>query len=466
MMDVRLIFCRMSAFTVCVIISSDFTVKKNTVMNVENTMCSFDELDLDERLIRAISDLEYRKPTTVQQKVIPEALLGRDVMAGAPTGTGKSAAFLIPAIQHLLDFPRKRKTGARILILTPTRELAIQIGEAAVSLAKYTDLAVAYVIGGVGYEEQEKSFADGVDILVATPGRLMEYIRNHAFVGQTIEMLIIDEADRMLDLGFIDDVSAVSRAASKRKQTLLFSATLEGIGIEKFAMEVLKDPERILVDAPRSEKRKIPQYYYYADDVAHKNQLLLKLISDDKISKALIFVKTKEQLASLRSFLEANEVKCSYLRGEMEQEKRIRALEMFTKGETRFMIATDVASRGLDVPDISHVINYDLPFSADVYVHRIGRTARAGKKGIAINLVEAHDLMKVGKFERYTGEKIERRVMEGLRNKTRIAQFGTKKRSDKKDALKNKERKHKKVRTRDRLSKGKPRKFSSPQQQN
>ncbi len=424
-------------------------------MTDENTITNFDDFDLDENLLEAISNIGYLKPTTVQQRVIPEALMGKDIMAGAPTGTGKSAAFLIPSIQHLLDFPRKKKIGARVLILTPTRELAIQIGEAAEKLAEQTDLVVSYVIGGVGYEEQEKAFEDGVDILVATPGRLMEYIRNHAFVGQTIEMLVIDEADRMLDLGFIDDVSNISKAAYKRKQTLLFSATLEGLGIEKFATEVLTDPVRIFVDAPRSEKRKIPQYYYYADNIEHKNQLLLKLITSDVVSKCLIFVKTKEQLSALRNFLDTNNIKCSYLKGEMEQEKRIKAFEMFTTGETKFMVATDVASRGLDVPDISHVINYDLPFSADVYVHRIGRTARAGKKGVAINLVEAHDIQKIGKFGRYTGEQIERRVMDGLRNKTKIAQFNKKKKDDKKTTRKDKDRKHKKVRARDRISKGK-----------
>lgn len=426
-------------------------------MTDEKIITSFEDFDLDEDLLSAIAEMQYIKPTTVQQKVIPEALLGKDVMAGAPTGTGKSAAFLIPSIQHLIDFPRKKKTGARILILTPTRELAIQIGENAEKLASHTHLVVSYIIGGVGYEEQEKAFDDGVDIVVATPGRLIEYIRNQAFVGQTIEMLVIDEADRMLDLGFIDDVSRISQATSKRKQTLLFSATLEGLGIEKFSAEILRDPTRIYVDAPRSEKRKIPQYYYYADSLDHKKQLLLKLLADEKLTKSLIFVKTKEQLSLLRSFLDSNNVACSYLKGEMDQEKRIKAFDMFSRGEHKFMIATDVASRGLDVPDISHVINFDLPYSADVYVHRIGRTARAGKKGIAINLVEAHDLQKIGKFERYTGESIERRVLEGLKPKTKIAQFNKKKRTDKEDTKKNSERKHKKVRTRARLNKGKHR---------
>ncbi|MBQ8708570.1 MAG: ATP-dependent RNA helicase SrmB [Succinivibrionaceae bacterium] len=412
----------------------------------------FEDFDLDEALLAAVAEAGYRKPTTVQSETIPEALMGRDIMAGAPTGTGKSAAFLLPCLQHLIDFPRRRKSGARILILTPTRELAIQIGEHARMLSSHCSFNIEYVIGGVGYEQQEKAFADGVDILVATPGRLMEYVRNHAFVGSTVEILVIDEADRMLDMGFIDDVGRISDAASRRSQTMLFSATLEGIGLEKFASAVLEDPVRINSEAPRSEKKKIPQYYYYADSLEHKNRLLASLLSRQEVSKAIVFVKSREQLAKLRSFLDSSGVGAVYLQGEMEQTKRLKAFEGFSSGEFRFMVATDVASRGLDVPDVSHVFNYDMPYSADVYVHRIGRTARAGKKGVAISLVEAHDFQKIASFERYTGEKIERRVIRELRPVTRMPEFNRKKR--KKDSPKPEKRV--KQRLRNALNKGKP----------
>jgi ATP-dependent RNA helicase SrmB len=412
----------------------------------------FEDFDLDDALLAAVSDAGFKKPTTVQSEAIPEALMGRDIMAGAPTGTGKSAAFLLPCLQHLIDFPRRKRDGARILILTPTRELAIQIGENAKQLSSHCNFSIEYIIGGVGYEHQEQSFAAGVDIIVATPGRLMEYVRNRAFLGSTIEILVIDEADRMLDMGFIDDVGKISDATSRRKQTMLFSATLEGIGLEKFASAVLNDPVRINSQSPRSEKRKIPQYFYYADDLDHKNRLLEHILRQEELSKTLVFVKSREQMAKLRSFLDGKGIKAAYLQGEMEQDKRIKAFESFSNGEISLLVATDVASRGLDVPDISHVINYDLPYSADVYVHRIGRTARAGKKGVAINLVEAHDYLKVSKFERYTGEKIERRVFDELRPVTRIPQFTKKKKKDEKKVV----RKKVKNRKRDTLNKGRP----------
>ena len=429
----------------------------------------FEEFELDDSLLAAVADAGFTKPTTVQSEAIPEALMGRDIMAGAPTGTGKSAAFILPCLQHLIDFPKRKRDGARILILTPTRELAIQIGDQTRQLSSHCSFSVEYVIGGVGYEQQEQAFADGVDIIVATPGRLMEYIRNKAFVGSTVEILVIDEADRMLDMGFIDDVGKISDATSRRGQTMLFSATLEGIGLEKFAASVLNDPVRINSQAPRSEKRKIPQYFFYADNLEHKNKLLEHILRLEQVSKALVFVKTREQMAKLRSFLDSAGISAAYLQGEMEQEKRIKAFESFSRGDNSILVATDVASRGLDVPDITHVINYDMPYSADVYVHRIGRTARAGKKGVAVNLVEAHDYLQLAKFERYTGEKIERRVIDELRPVTRIPQFKRKKKKEDKPA----ERKRVKNRQRDSLNKGRPdfrakkaRKENSSQQEN
>ncbi len=412
----------------------------------------FADLDIDESLLQAVAAAGYSRPTTVQTEAIPEALMGHDLMVGAPTGTGKTAAFLLPCIQHLLDFPRRKIRGPRILILTPTRELAMQIGEAAETLSAGCGVEVAYVIGGVGYEEQEKAFADAVDIIVATPGRLMEYVRNHAFPGKTVEILIIDEADRMLDMGFIDDVGDISRAVDRRSQTMLFSATLEGLGLEKFAAEVLHDPVRISSSAPRSEKRKIPQRFYYADSLDHKNRLLRHLLQQEEVGKALIFVKTREQLAQLRSFLQSSGIQAAYLQGEMEQEKRSAALASFSSGQVPFLVATDVASRGLDVPDITHVINYDLPYSADVYVHRIGRTARAGRKGTALNLVEAHDYPRLARFERYTGERISRRVIQELRPETRIPQFRGKRKKEEEPEP----RKRTKDRLRNRRDKGKP----------
>lgn len=417
----------------------------------------FSDFNIDESILRAIDELNYVRPTSIQKEVIPEALLGKDILACAPTGTGKSASFLIPILQYLKDFPRRKRNGANVLILAPTRELAIQIGEHASKLAKYMRIRVEYVIGGVDYKDQQESFSDGIDILVSTPGRLMEYVRNKAFLGRTIEILVIDEADRMLDMGFIDDVGRIAEETYKRKQTMLFSATLEGKYIENFA-QVLNNPIRIDVeDAPRSEKGKINQYMYYADNIEHKNMILLNLLNSETVSKSIIFVKTKEKLQELRRFLESNNVKFVYIQGELAQEKRIDAIDKFQQGIINVLLATDVASRGLDVANISHVFNYDLPFSADVYLHRIGRTARAGKKGVAINIVEAHDYPLIAKFQRYTKEDINRRVIKGLEPKTKIPVFKNKKKDKKKDKTKVKI----KNRLRNQLSKGKPKKKNS-----
>lgn len=406
----------------------------------------FDELDLSEILLANIAELGFKKVTTIQQSVIPAALLGHDLMACAATGTGKTAAFLIPILQYLIDFPHQRGVkGARVLVLAPTRELAMQIGEHAKALAKNTKIKIAYIIGGVGYDEQEQAFADHTDLIVATPGRLNEYIRNKAFVGRTINILVIDEADRMLDLGFIDEVNAIADATYKRKQTMLFSATLEGKGVSTFE-KVLNHPDRFFVDSPRSEKKKIHQYMYYADHREHKDQLLIHILKDSLVKRAIVFIKKKERVVELKSFLDSQNIRCVALQGNLDQDKRIVAIQKFQSGEINVLIATDVASRGLDLPDISHVINYDLPYSADVYVHRIGRTARAGKKGTAINLVEAHDYPLLSKFEHYTGEKISRRVIDGLEPQTKIPKLVKKKKKEETPKSK-KDRKSKKVRT-------------------
>ena len=370
----------------------------------------FEEFDLSNNLLTNIEQIGFKKATTIQQNVIPAALMGHDIMACAATGTGKTAAFMIPVLQYLIDFPHRRNVkGARVLILAPTRELAVQIGEHAKTLAKNTGIRIAYIIGGVGYDEQEQAFEDNTDIIVATPGRLNEYIRNKSFLGRTINILVIDEADRMLDLGFIDEVEAVADATYKRSQTMLFSATLEGKGVQYFE-KVLNHPDKFFVESPRSEKKKIHQYMYYADNVEHKNKLLAHLLKQDGVMRTIIFVKKKEKVVELKQFLDSEHIDSVYLQGNLAQEKRLEAIEKFQLGRINVLIATDVASRGLDLLDISHVVNYDLPYSADIYVHRIGRTARAGKKGTAINLVEAHDYPLLSKFEHYTGEKISRRI--------------------------------------------------------
>ncbi len=422
----------------------------------------FLELGLDERLLHAIQDMGFTKPTNVQQSVIPEALDGHDVLADSPTGTGKTAAYLLPCLQHLIDFPAKKLGLSRILVLVPTRELALQVTEQAKALGKYLqNLTMGCLIGGVDHEDQLPVITEKTDLVVATPGRLLEYLRKKSFDIRAVEVLVLDEADRMLDMGFIDDVKLISKAASRREQTFLFSATLEGELLTAFANNVLKDPVELHVDAPRSEHRKIHQYNYFADDLEHKIKLLEYMLRDATFEKCLVFVKTRERLQELSSRLTRDGFEFSYIRGEMEQEKRIQALSKFASGGVKILIATDVAARGIDIPDITHVINFDLPRSADIYVHRIGRTARAGKKGTAINLVEAHDMPMLEKAQRYTGDKQDVRVIDSLRPQHKIAEFSApkKKKKDDTNSFKDKDdekKQHRKDRLRDKKNKGKP----------
>lgn len=389
---------------------------------------NFAELDLDPNLLQAIEEAGYERPTQIQAQAIPQALDGKDILASAPTGTGKTAAFILPALQYLQDFPRKKPGPARMLVLTPTRELAIQITEQAKVLAKHTSLKIFSITGGVQYQEHADILATTQDIVVATPGRLMEYIEAERFDCRAIEWLVLDEADRMLDMGFGPVVDRLSAECRWRKQTLLFSATLEGRGVEGFSSDLLNEPAIIDAEPSRRERKKITQWYHRADNLEHKNALL-KHILTEQIERAIVFVKTRDRLAELRTELERSQIPCAWIQGEMPQDRRNNAISRFRDGSVTILLATDVAARGIDIPDISHVINYDMPRSADVFVHRIGRTARAGKKGIAISLVEAHDQPMMERVQRYTNEEIKERFIKELRPKHKKPQFKKKKKS-------------------------------------
>ncbi|MBY8275316.1 ATP-dependent RNA helicase SrmB [Vibrio fluvialis] len=392
---------------------------------------TFADLELDPNLLEAIEEMGFERPTQVQAEAIPQALDGRDVLASAPTGTGKTAAFVIPALQFLQDFPRKKAGPARILVLTPTRELAMQIAEQARELAKYTKLNIFTITGGVQYQEHADILATTQDIVVATPGRLLEYIEAERFDCRAIEWLILDEADRMLDMGFGPVVDRLSAECRWRKQTLLFSATLEGRGVEGFTADLLKEPAEVNAEPPRRERKKISQWYHRADDMNHKLDLL-KAILTQQSERAIVFFKTRERLAEVRVVLESAQIACSWIQGEMPQDRRNNAISRFRDGSVNILLATDVAARGIDVPDVSHVINFDLPRSADVYLHRIGRTARAGKKGIAISLVEAHDQPMMDRVARYLKEDIKERYVDGMRPKHKKPVFKKKKKDDSK----------------------------------
>lgn len=388
---------------------------------------TFEELELDEALCHAAADMGFETPTSIQELVIPHALDGRDILASAPTGTGKTAAFLLPACQFLLDYPRRQPGATRILILTPTRELALQVYEQALAITKHTQIVCGVITGGINYGTDKETLSKNLDILVATPGRLLEHIEKEAADCRDIECLILDEADRMLDMGFSTVVNQIAAEARWRKQNLLFSATLEGKGVKTFAHNILNNPEVIEANPSRKEKNKIHQWYHLADDMNHKQALLVNILKQETTTSAVVFVKTRERLQMLKDFLASKNIPVCWLQGEMPQDKRIAALARFKSGEVPILLATDVAARGIDVPNVSHVINFDMPRKADVYVHRIGRTGRAGAKGTAISLVEAHDFDMVAKTARYMGEPLKARVIDELRPKNKTPKIGPKK---------------------------------------
>ena len=387
---------------------------------------TFEELELDDALCQAVAEMGFETPTSIQQLVVPHAMDGRDILASAPTGTGKTAAYLLPACQFLLDFPRRQPGATRILILAPTRELAIQVYEQAVAITKYTELVCGVITGGINYGTDKETLSKNLDILVATPGRLFEHIEKETADCRDIECLILDEADRMLDMGFSNIVNQIASEARWRKQNMLFSATLEGAGVKYFSKEILQNPEIIEASPSRKEKNKIHQWYHLADDLAHKQALLVHILKE-QVTTAVVFVKTRERLQMLKDFLASQGLQVCWLQGEMPQDKRNAALARFKSGEVPILLATDVAARGIDVPNVSHVINFDMPRKADVYVHRIGRTGRAGAKGTAIALVEAHDFEMVAKASRYMGEPLKARVIDTLRPKNKTPKIGPKK---------------------------------------
>lgn len=393
----------------------------------------FEQLDLDDSLCRATIELGYKSPTSIQKLAIPAAMDGKDILASAPTGTGKTAAFLLPACQFLLDFPRREPGACRILILTPTRELALQVFAQAQQLAQFTNLICGVITGGINYGTDNQTLETNLDILVATPGRLFEHIQQERFDCREIECLILDEADRMLDMGFSGIVNQIAAEARWRKQSMLFSATLEGRGIQDFAHNILNDPVEVTANPSRKEAGKIHQWVHLADNVAHKYQLLKHILSQ-QADVSIVFVKTRERLAQLKDKLTSDGFDLCWLQGEMPQDRRNAALASFREGSNKILLATDVAARGIDVDNISHVINYDMPRSADVYVHRIGRTGRAGKRGTAISLVEAHDMAILAKIERYSQQRLKRRVIDGLKPQHKEAKVPLKKKKTKKAA--------------------------------
>ena len=396
----------------------------------------WEELELDDRLIGVLKAADLNKPAKVQQLSIPQALDGRDLLVSAPTGTGKTLAFLLPALQHLLDFPRKQPGPARILVLAPTRELAEQIHQQASLFSEATGLSSVVVTGGINYGSQLSQLEKSHDLLVATPGRLMDLLEAEQYNLESVEWLVIDEADRMLDMGFAASVKEMALQARHRQQSLLFSATLGSSGVIKFSKELLEEPEYIDVQPPKRERGKIVQWVHLADTDEHKRKLLVSALKDFD-GRQFVFVRTRERVEIVANFLRSEFTdtrKIVTLRGDMPQNERQQIINTLKENQNITLVATDVAARGLDIDDIALVVNYDLPKQADVYVHRIGRTARGGQKGTAISLIEAHDALLLGRIERYLDAQLDRRVIEGLRPQYRFP--STKRSKPKKKAKK------------------------------
>ena len=394
---------------------SDKTITTAVPATAENVV-TFASLGLAPSILQAVQDAGYTVPSPIQAEAIPQAMAGHDLMASAQTGTGKTAAFILPALQKLSVESAVRGKGPRILVLTPTRELAQQVSDAANKYGKNMRVKVVSILGGMPYPLQNKLLSGFVDILVATPGRLIDHIERGRIDFSRLEMLVLDEADRMLDMGFIDDVERIAAATPATRQTLLFSATLEG-AIGNLAMRLLKSPKRISITSAQARHENIDQRLMYVDDMAHKNRLLDHLLRDVDLNQALVFTATKRDADSLADELSAQGHAAAALHGDMNQRERNRTLLNLRRGTVRVLVATDVAARGIDVAGITHVINFDLPKFAEDYVHRIGRTGRAGASGIAVSFASNRDAMNLKKIERFTGQPIQAHTIAGLEPK-------------------------------------------------
>ncbi|MEP7292265.1 MAG: DEAD/DEAH box helicase [Chloroflexota bacterium] len=352
----------------------------------------FDDLKLIEPLLRAVRAEGYSEPTPIQEQAIPHVLSGRDLIGCAQTGTGKTAAFALPILQRLLaanaSADRKRGT-ARVLVLSPTRELATQIGDSFATYGRHTGLKSQVVFGGVGQQPQTDTWRRGIDILVATPGRLLDLMNQRIIRLDTIEVFVLDEADRMLDMGFIHDVRKIIAALPTKRQTLLFSATMPQ-DIQDLADRILINPVHVEVTPQATTVEKIDQSVYFVNK-GDKRALLEHLLADRAIRRALVFTRTKHGANKLAEQLERANIGAEAIHGNKSQTARERALANFKAGKTRVLVATDIAARGIDVDDVTHVINYDLPNEPESYVHRIGRTARAGASGVAFSFCDAEE---------------------------------------------------------------------------
>ena len=383
---------------------------------------SFENLGLNPALTRAVLDAGYSQPTEVQQRAIAPALQGLDLTVSAPTGSGKTASFILPALQRVLaargDAGQRRADGLvqgpRVLVLTPTRELALQVAKAATTYGRHVPvLRVATIVGGVPYGAQLKALRGPLDLLIATPGRLIDHLGSGKAVLARLEMLVLDEADRMLDMGFIEDIQRIAAATPATRQTVMYSATFAG-HVGALASQLLRAPQRIDVGSHTEAHEHIEQRLHWADDHAHKNALLDHILTERDVEQALVFTSTQRDADWLADRLADMGHAVASLHGGMPQGWRNRVLQGLRSRRLKVLVATDVAARGIDVPSISHVINYGLPMKAEDYVHRIGRTGRAGRSGLAVTLAERRDASKIHRIQRFTTQRIAPATIAGL----------------------------------------------------
>ena len=385
---------------------------------------SFQEFGLDSRLLKAVDACGFEQPSEIQQQAVPVVLQGRDLMASAPTGTGKTAAFVLPALQRLLTEKPEKGIGPRVLVLTPTRELAKQVADNIFNLTRYVRMRSCSIVGGMPYPPQIRLLNQRLDFLVATPGRLIDHIEAGRIDFSRVKLFILDEADRMLDMGFIDEVNRIAGLIPEQHQTLLFSPTLEG-EIKKVANRLLHEPVSVQISGAQVKHESITQQLHQADDYRHKRQLLAHILDEGNMRQAIVFTSTKKGAEDLATKLVAEGHQCAALHGDMKQGMRRRTVESLRRRKLKILVATDVAARGLDIQGISHVVNFDMPMQAEDYVHRIGRTGRGGATGTAISLIGPQDWMQLSRIEKLLGSKLKVTDIPGLEAKQPRPKSGT-----------------------------------------